>query len=57
VSSSKSTDVPIWRAWRFSSGEVLCARSVRAVQALIGSSGAATASTQGVPIEHQGVEG
>jgi hypothetical protein len=32
-------DVPIWRAWRLSSADVLCARSVRGGQAQIGSSG------------------
>jgi hypothetical protein len=33
-------DVPIWRAWRLSSADVLCARSVRGGQAQIGSYGA-----------------
>jgi hypothetical protein len=32
------TDVPIWRAWRVSSADVLCARSVRGGQAQMGRS-------------------
>jgi hypothetical protein len=54
---SRAPYVPIGRARRHSPADVLCARSGRGGRAQIGSSGAATASTQGVPIEHQGVEG
>ena len=35
-----ASEVPIWRAWRRSSGDVLCVRSVRGGQVQIGSSGA-----------------
>jgi hypothetical protein len=36
VWSATSAYVPIWRAWRLSSADVLCARSVRGGQARIG---------------------
>jgi hypothetical protein len=41
VSKTTGTYVPIWRAWRLSSADVLCARSVRGGQAQIGIYGAA----------------
>src|SRR5262249_37154968 len=37
VSSSKSTDVPICRAWQYASADILCACSVRIPEIQIGS--------------------
>jgi hypothetical protein len=46
LSSSASAYVPIWRGWRRSSADVLCARSVRRGQAQIGRFGATELSGQ-----------
>jgi hypothetical protein len=41
LTSPASSEMPIWRAWRRSPGDVLCARSVRGGSAQIGRYGAA----------------